>query len=83
MRKKFFKSLNKKFNTEPQFSEQSNAKDIELKKQDINLHYERNIETFKAIFSIPKNVDVKIREFTIRSLKCRAFIIYISTMGRI
>ncbi|WHY87132.1 spore germination protein [Neobacillus novalis] len=80
MRKKFFKSLNKKFNTEPQFSEQSNAKDIELKKQDINLHYERNIETFKAIFSIPKNVDVKIREFTIRSLKCRAFIIYISTM---
>ncbi|MFF2448342.1 spore germination protein [Neobacillus sp. NPDC058068] len=80
MIKKIGKSLKRAFNTEPQFSEQSNTKAIELKTQDISRHYERNLETFKAMFSIPKNVDVKIREFTIRSLKCRAFIIYIDTI---
>ncbi|WP_066073752.1 spore germination protein [Neobacillus soli] len=80
MRRKILKSLNKTFNSEPQFSEQSNANDIELKKQDISRHYAQNIETFKSIFSIPKNIDVKVREFTIRSLNLRAFIIYIGTM---
>lgn len=80
MKRKILKSLIKTFNSEPQFSEQSNANNIELKKQDISRHYAQNVETFKSIFSIPKNIDVKIREFTIRSLKCRAFIIYIGTM---
>ncbi|MFK9090828.1 spore germination protein [Bacillus salipaludis] len=80
MIKKIIKTINETFNTEPQFSEQPNTKEMELKKQDISRHYEQNIETFKMIFSIPKNIDVKIREFTIRSLKCRAFIIYIDTM---
>ncbi|MBO0961381.1 spore germination protein [Neobacillus sp. MM2021_6] len=78
--KKMIKTINKAFNTEPQFSEQSNANVIEVKKQEISRYYEQNREIFKALFSIPKSVDVKIREFTIRSLKRRAFIIYIGTM---
>lgn len=80
MIKKMIKTINKAFNTEPQLSEQSNANVIEVKKQEISRYYEQNREIFKALFSIPKSVDVKIREFTIRSLKRRAFIIYIDTM---
>ena len=80
MRKKISRLLIKSLNTEPQFKEQSNTQDIELKKQDISTHYEQNLETFKSIFSVPKNTDVKVREFTIRSLNRRAFIIFISTM---
>ncbi|QCJ45103.1 spore germination protein [Bacillus sp. S3] len=79
--KKMFKSLNKAFNTEPHFNEQSNANNIEVKSQDISRHYEQNLETFKSIFSMPKNMDVRIREFTIRSQNRRAFIIYICTMA--
>ena len=66
---------------DPQFNEQSNAQDIELKKQDISSHYDQNLTTFKTLFSIPKNADVKVREFTIRSRNRRAFIIFIGTMA--
>jgi hypothetical protein len=78
--KKSLTSFIKKLNSEPQFNEQSNAQDIELKKQDISSNYHQNLATFKSIFSMPKNMDVKVREFTIRSLNRHAFIIYISTM---
>lgn len=80
MKKRIFKSLLKYLHSEPQFSEQSNAQDIELKKQEISRHLDQNLATFKSIFSFPINTDVKIRELTIRSLNRRAFIIYISTM---
>ena len=80
MRKKISKLLVKSLNTEPEFKEQSNTEDIELKKQDISTQYEQNLETFKSIFSVPLNSDVKVREFTIRSLNRRAFIIFVSTM---
>ncbi|PEQ89414.1 spore germination protein [Bacillus sp. AFS006103] len=80
MKKRIVKTLFKKFNTQPQFQELSNTKDIERKKQDISSNYEQNIETFKSIFSFPKNTDIKFREFTIRALNRRAFIIFISTM---
>jgi Bacillus/Clostridium GerA spore germination protein len=73
--------LIEKFNKEPKFSEQPNTKDIELKEQDISSNYEQNLKTFKDIFSLPKNSDIKLREFTIRSLNRRAFIIFISTMA--
>ncbi len=80
MKKKFLKSLIKTSNTEPQTNDQSNEQRIELKKQDISRNYDQNLTIFKSIFSVPKNIDVKVREFTIRSLNRRAFIIYISTM---
>ncbi|MCM3117034.1 spore germination protein [Neobacillus sp. MER 74] len=80
MQKKILKQFFKKLNPEPQFSEQSNTQEIELKKQDISSSYDQNLATFKSIFSIPKNIDIKVREFTIGSLNLRAFIIYITTM---
>src|SRR4051794_3532323 len=80
MRKQLIKTLLKKTNRKPQFNEQSNTQRIELKKQDISRDYDQNLATFKSIFSVPKNMDVKVREFTILSLNRRAFIIYLSTM---
>jgi len=80
LQKKILKQFFKKLNPEPQFSEQSNTQEIELKKQDISSSYDQNLATFKSIFSIPKNIDIKVREFTIGSLNLRAFIIYITTM---
>ncbi|WP_223589143.1 spore germination protein [Neobacillus bataviensis] len=80
MKIKSLKSLIKNGNEEPQFPELSNVQDIELKKQDISSQYDQNIAIFKSIFSFPKNTDIKVREFTIRSLNRRAFIIFISTM---
>ncbi|WP_284036082.1 spore germination protein [Neobacillus sp. 114] len=80
MKKSFLKPLRNLFKTESQFYEQSNQQRIHLKEQDISSHYEQNLETFKSIFSIPKNFDVKIHEFTIRALNRRAFVLYICTM---
>lgn len=80
MRKRFPKLLFKTLNKEPQVNEQPNEKDIELKKQDISGNYDQNLETFTSIFSFPKNTDIKVREFTIRGVNRRAFIIFISTM---
>ncbi len=77
---KIIKSLIKLLNSEPQFKEKSNAQEIDLKEQDISSNYDQNLEIFKSIFSIPKNMDVKVREFTIRSRNRRAFILFISTM---
>ncbi len=62
VKKKILKSLFKKLNTEPQFNEQSNQQDIELKKQKISSNYDQSLETFKALYSVPKNIDVKVRE---------------------
>ncbi|WP_244933633.1 spore germination protein [Neobacillus mesonae] len=81
MKKRILKSLIKLINTEPHFTEQSNLQEIELKKQDISIQYEQNLATFKSIFSVPKNIDVKTREFTIRSFNRRAFIMYIGTIA--
>jgi hypothetical protein len=80
MKKTILNMLLKKFDTEPHFNEKSNQKEIDLKGQDISSNYEHNLEVFKSIFSVPKNTDVKVREFTIRSLDRRAFLIFISTM---
>ena len=35
------------------------------------------------MYSVPKNIDVKVREFTIGSLNRRAFIIFLSTMTKV
>jgi hypothetical protein len=80
MRKKISKLLMKSLNTEPEFKEKSNTEEIELKKKDISSEYEQNLATFKTIFSVPLNTDVKVREFIIRSLNRRAFIFFVSTM---
>ncbi|SDN44195.1 spore germination protein [Bacillus sp. OK048] len=80
MRKKITKSLFKNLNSEPEFKEQSNTEAIELKKQDISSRLDQNLATFKSIFSVPLNTDIMVREFTIRSLNRRAFIIFVGTM---
>ncbi|PLS03787.1 spore germination protein [Neobacillus cucumis] len=80
MKKTTLNLLLKILNPEPQFKEKSNQKEIDLKSQDISRKYEHNLEVFKSIFSFPTNTDVKIREFTVRALNRRAFIIYFSTM---
>lgn len=71
----------KSLNTEPEFNEESNVEDIEIKKQDISTDIEKNLETFKKIFTVPDNADVKLREFTIQQLNRKAFLLYISTMA--
>ncbi|WP_394237875.1 spore germination protein [Niallia oryzisoli] len=81
MRKKLSEMLLNKSLKDPQFHEQSNAQDIELKKQAISVHYEQNLSTFKAIYSVPANIDVKIREFTVRSTNRHAFIIFLSSIS--
>ncbi len=83
MKKKIFKSLFKKLNREPQFNEQSNLQDIELKKQKISSKYDQTLATFKSLYSVPRNIDVKVREFTIGSLNSQAFIIFLSTMTNV
>ncbi|MEH7014634.1 spore germination protein, partial [Neobacillus niacini] len=80
MRKKISKLWKKSLNTEPEFNEQSNTEVIELKKQDISTSYDQNLATFKTLFTVPDNIDVKVREFTITSLKRKGFIIFLSTM---
>jgi hypothetical protein len=79
-KRKIIKSLVKLLNSEPQFKEKSNAQEADLKEQDISSNYDQNLEIFKSIFSIPKNMDIKVREFTIGSRNCRAFMLFISTM---
>ncbi|MDQ0970171.1 hypothetical protein QFZ31_000049 [Neobacillus niacini] len=81
MKKKIPKLLMKSLNTEPEFNEESNVEDIEIKKQDISPDIEKNLETFKKIFTVPDNADVKLREFTIQQLNRKAFLLYISTMA--
>nr|WP_295971356.1 spore germination protein [uncultured Bacillus sp.] len=80
MKIKLLDSILKRINTKPDLKEQSGAQNEKIKKKDISTRYEKNLETFKVLFSIPKNTDVKLREFTIRSLNRRAFILYLSTM---
>jgi hypothetical protein len=81
VKKKIPKLLMKSLNTEPEFNEESNIEDIEIKKQDISTDIEKNLETFKKIFTVPDNADVKLREFTIQQLNRKAFLLYISTMA--
>jgi len=81
MRKQLVKTLLKKLHKESQFKEQSNSQDIELKKQKINRNYDQNLTIFKNIYSVPNNIDVKVREFTVGAQNLRAFIIFLSTMA--
>lgn len=83
MKKKSILSLFKNKNSEPHFKEQSNLQDIDLKKQKISPIFEQNLETMKGIYSVPTNIDVKVREFSIGALHRRAFIIYLSTMTKV
>lgn len=83
VKKMGIQSLFKKRKTEPHFNEQSNLQDIELKKQKLSDNYDQNLATVKALYSVPKNIDVKVREITIGSLNRRAFIIFLSTMTKV
>ena len=56
MKKRILKTLIKKLNPEPHFREKSNEDEIELKKQKISSNLDQNLETFKALYSVPKNL---------------------------
>lgn len=75
--------LNTLFKTRknPESKDKSNADVAELKKQAISVDYEQNLSTFKTLYSVPDNMDVKVREFTILSTNQRAFIIFISSIS--
>lgn len=83
MKTKILQSLFKKRSSEPHMNEKSNQRAIELKKQNISRNHDQNLQTFKALYSVPKNIDVKVRELTIGGLKRRAFVIYLSTMTKV
>lgn len=68
---------------QPNFKEKSNESEIELKKQVISSNLDQTIEIFKSIYSVPDNIDVKTREFTIGTLNKRAFLIFLSTMTKL
>ena len=81
MRKKMVKKLSEMLHKEPKFKEQSSTQDIEIKKQTLSTDNDKNLSTFKTIYSFPDSIDVKIREFNIGSLNQRAFIVFLSTMA--
>ncbi|WP_428909541.1 spore germination protein [Niallia sp. Krafla_26] len=81
MKKKIIKKLFQRSTSKNTNKEQSNADDIELKKQKIHSILDDNLNLFKSIYHLPHNTDVKIRELTIRSGNRRAFIMYIATMA--
>ena len=66
---------------EPKFKEKSSKQDIEIKKQPLSADLDKNLSTFKTIYCFPDSIDVKIREFKIRSLNQQAFIVFLSTMA--
>ena len=80
MKTKILQSLFKKRNSEPQGNEKSNQRAIELKKQKISRNHDENLQIFKELYSVPKNMDVKVRELKIGGLKRQAFIMYVTTM---
>src|SRR4051794_36918343 len=81
MRKKMVKKLSEMLHKEPKFKEQSSTQDIEIKRQTLSTDNDKNLSTFKTIYSFPDSIDVKIREFNIGSLNQRAFIVFLSTMA--
>jgi hypothetical protein len=81
MKRKSVLSIFKKNKDKPGFTEKPNDKEIELKEKDISSSIEENLKIFKSLYSVPDNIDLKIREFTIPELNKRAFIIYFSSMS--
>ncbi|MFO1443712.1 spore germination protein [Bacillus sp. Bva_UNVM-123] len=62
------------------YDEKSNAKEIEIKKQQIGSNIHHTISIFEEIYSIPNNNDVNIREFNISSLNKKAAILAITSI---
>lgn len=62
------------------YDEKSNAKEIEIKKQQIGSNIHHTISIFEKIYSIPTNKDVNIREFNIGSLNKKAAILAITSI---
>ena len=81
IRKKIVKKLSEMLHKEPKFKEKSSKQDIEIKKQPLSTDFAKNLSTIKTIYTFPDNMDVKIREFSIRSLDQKAFIVFLSTMA--
>ncbi|RFU66397.1 spore germination protein [Peribacillus saganii] len=82
MRRKIFKRILKKIKTPtPNPPEVSSHGDIALKKQNIKETLDQNLKIFKYLYTVPDNVDVKIREITIPSLNRNAAILYIASIS--
>ncbi|MFD2445368.1 spore germination protein [Bacillus sp. CGMCC 1.16607] len=63
------------------YPEQSSSDEIKLKEQPIHINLDKNIQTFSAIFSIPENVDAKIRNVEINGIQKKAALLYISSIS--
>ncbi|HLO12009.1 MAG TPA: spore germination protein [Pseudoneobacillus sp.] len=80
MVKKLFGYYFNKLKTNPSYPEQDSTDDIKLKNQSISPNLDHNVSTFKSIYSVPDNIDVKIRNFTINGTKQKAAILFISSI---
>ncbi|MFS0600423.1 spore germination protein [Peribacillus frigoritolerans] len=81
MKKQGLKRFISKFKDQQHdYIEKSSIEEISQKKKNIEPSLEKTVETFKAIYSIPDNKDVKIRNFHIGGLNRKASILYINTI---
>jgi spore germination protein KA len=78
-KKRLKQSLKKLQSSEP-YSEQDSSDDIQLKEQSIDKRLDKNLNVFRKIYSMPKNIDIKIRELFIPSLNKQGAILYISSI---
>lgn len=81
LKKQRFKGLLNTFKEQPPPDEQPPAQESSLKKKKIEPDLDRTIETFQTIYSMPKNSDIKIRNFHISAINKKASILYISTIS--
>jgi spore germination protein KA len=80
MFKKRLKNLVEKIKIEEEYKEQSSAEEIELKEQAVSSVLENNIKTFQSIYSMPDNVDVKIRKLNVGGMNKKAAILFINSI---
>lgn len=75
---KFFKAKNPI--QEQEKTEQPSENEHSVKKRQINRKLTSNLDIIKSLYSIPKNSDVKIRQFSFGEMKREAAVVYISTI---
>ncbi|MHC0036249.1 spore germination protein [Pseudoneobacillus sp. C159] len=69
-----------KITANERYKDQSSNKDKELKDKKIEKSLDVNLETFKLIYSVPDNVDVKIRRLKLGKSDKKAAVLFISSI---
>jgi spore germination protein KA len=80
MFKKIVGLLLDNFTTNERYKDQTSEEEIQLKEQSVEKSLEKNIATFQKIYSMPDNIDVKIRQLTIGKSNKKAAVLYISSI---